>query len=61
MSNNNFPTVAPMQWEQYVELEKKVAGSGAMVGSNTTDVQAGFLLGVQHVLHILRNGFVSGR
>lgn len=61
MPNNHFPTIAPMQREQYLELEKKVAGNNAMVSQTTTDVQAGFQLGVQHVLQILRNGFVSGR
>lgn len=32
----------------------------AMPSSNTTDIQAGFMLGIQHTLNLLRNGFVVG-
>lgn len=53
--------IAPLQWEQYIAIEKKVAGNNALVSQTTTDVQAGFQLGVQHVLAVLRNGYVSGR
>lgn len=28
--------------------------------TNTTEIQAGFLLGIQHVLDILRTGFTTG-
>lgn len=28
--------------------------------TSTTDIQAGFLLGIQHVLDILRSGFTTG-
>jgi len=59
--DKNVAGIAPLQWDQYRAIERKVAGNDALVSSTTTDVQAGFQLGVQHVLAVLRNGFVSGR
>lgn len=44
--------------EQYKRLEGQVTPPS--VNSNTTDVQAGFMLGIQHVLKLLREGYVSG-
>lgn len=40
----------------YDELERKVGT--VVVNQVTTDLQAGFMLGVQSVLKELRNGFV---
>jgi hypothetical protein len=31
-----------------------------MVQPGTTDIQAGYLMGIQHVLSVLRTGFVYG-
>lgn len=41
--------------DQYRKLE--AAMPKPFVGDKTTDVQAGFQLGVQHVLHAIREGF----
>lgn len=46
--------------DTYRKLEKE-ANAHTLVGSTTTDLQAAYLLGMQHVLGILRNGFVVGR
>lgn len=43
----------------YTDLEKKI-GSPPLVGPSTTELEAGYKLGVQYVLKILRDGFVSG-
>ena len=40
----------------YEELEKKVMGT-PIVTKETTELQAGFQLGVQHVLKVLRDGY----
>lgn len=40
----------------YEELEKKVMAS-PIVTKETTELQAGFQLGVQHVLKVLRDGY----
>jgi histidinol phosphatase-like enzyme len=42
----------------YKQLEDSL--QGPQVGDKTTDLQAGFQLGIQHVLAKLRNGFVVG-
>lgn len=42
----------------YEALVKRLPGIG--VGTDTTELQAGYQLGVQHVLAILREGFVIG-
>ncbi|WCA46226.1 hypothetical protein [Caulobacter phage DCM] len=43
----------------YVELERQVSPN-VLVSNTTTDIEAGFKLGVQHVLSLLRKGFVIG-
>ena len=45
--------------EVYEDLEKKLPAPS--VQRDTTDLQAGFQLGVQHVLKLLREGYVVGR
>lgn len=45
--------------QQYKVLEQK-ALSGMAVREDTTPIQAGMQLGVEHVLRILRTGFVVG-
>lgn len=50
--------VVVLSQEQYKRLEGQVIAPTA--NSNTTDIQAGFMLGVQHVLKLLREGYVSG-
>jgi hypothetical protein len=41
------------------DLEKAVSFV-PHVNEQTTDLQAGFMLGVAHVLRVLRKGFVAG-
>lgn len=61
MSDNQQTEMTILSREAYAALEKKVINPAAVVDSSTTDVQAGYMLGVQHVLHVLRTGFLSGR
>lgn len=42
---------------QYKALEGKVIGP--CVNNNTTELQAGYMLGVQAVLKLLREGYVA--
>ncbi|OZI20062.1 hypothetical protein CAL26_21140 [Bordetella genomosp. 9] len=52
-------TIHRLSPEAYRALEKLLAGSAsAVVTSQTTDLQAGDMLGVQRVLKALRDGFV---
>jgi hypothetical protein len=45
--------------EDYAELEKTIPGyGGPVVLQGTTELQAGFMLGVQAVLAKLREGYV---
>lgn len=48
-------TVYRLERGQYNELVKKLPLP--VPSDNTTDIQAGYLLGVQHVLAKLREGF----
>lgn len=59
MESKTVP-LAVLTFEQYSALEKQVPGATTMVTSATTELQAGYQLGVQAVLATLRNGFVSG-
>lgn len=43
--------------EVYMALEQKLRVAPPQ--TNTTDIQAGYLLGVEHVLRILRDGWVT--
>lgn len=45
--------------EVYEDLERKLPAP--TVQRDTTDLQAGFQLGVQHVLKMLREGYVIGK
>jgi len=49
-------TVVRLAQDQYKALEKQV--QGISVGIATTEIQAGYMLGVQAVLLSLRAGFV---
>lgn len=51
-------TYARLTTEVYQDLERKVGQ--VMVTRETTDLQAGFQLGVQSVLKLLREGYVIG-
>lgn len=42
----------------YKQLEQMC--EAAQVNGTTTEIQAGFKLGIQHVLRLLRDGFVIG-
>lgn len=60
MTTENKPTeYAVLPWPVYRKLEQQVARP--VVTNTTTEVQAAFALGVQHVLEVLRNGFVVNR
>ena len=48
-----------MNYEVYEYFERTI--SNTSVASSTTDLEAGFKLGVQHVLAKLRNGYVTPR
>ncbi len=52
-------TVVVLNQKQYEKLEGQLPKP--LVNQSVTDIQAGYLLGVQAVLSILRNGFVTGR
>jgi hypothetical protein len=52
-------TMARLTKEVYEDLEKKLPAPA--VQRDTTDLQAGFQLGIQHVLKLLREGYVVGR
>lgn len=54
---NNIVQVIRLHPDQYNELRKSVGGT-PYVGPTTTELQAGFQLGVEHVLTKLREGFV---
>jgi hypothetical protein len=45
----------------YERLTTLVPGGTCYVSSSTTELQAGYQLGVQAVLQVLRGNFVSGR
>jgi len=47
--------VVVFQRDQYKKLEAQLPAP--IPSGQTTDIQAGFLLGVQHVLKMLREGF----
>ncbi|WCA46283.1 hypothetical protein [Caulobacter phage ERS] len=51
--------VIRLERSAYDELEKQV-NSNTLVSGSTTEIEAGFKLGVHHVLSILRKGFVIG-
>lgn len=40
---------------------KKQCAAGITINSNTTPLQAGFQLGVQHVINVLQEGFTTAR
>lgn len=48
--------VAVLTKEQYDRLAQQLPKP--VVGGNTTDTQAAYLLGVQHALEVLRSGWV---
>lgn len=50
--------VATLTKPQYEDFEKKVHAV-TIVNSTTTDLQAGYQLGVQHALKVLRDGWVQ--
>lgn len=52
-------TFARLTQAVYEDLERKVAPP--LVQRDTTELQAGFQLGIQHVLKILREGYVIGK
>lgn len=50
--------VATLTKPQYDDFEKKVHAV-TIVNSTTTELQAGYQLGVQHALKVLREGWVQ--
>ncbi|WCD56063.1 hypothetical protein [Caulobacter phage BL198] len=51
--------VIRLEKQQYDKLEQQV-NSNTLVSGTTTEIEAGFKLGVHHVLSILRKGYVIG-
>lgn len=51
-------TIHRLSPDQLDAVRRAVAGT-ISINSNTTPLQAGFQLGVQHVLNALRDGFVT--
>lgn len=51
--------VQRLEHDTYIQLEKLVGN--VLVTSTTSDTEAGFKLGVQHVLQKLRDGYVIQR
>lgn len=51
-------TLARLSQEDYLALEKAVVQ--ALPNSSTTPLQGGVAIGVEHVLRIIRNGWVIG-
>lgn len=45
--------------EAYLQLEKQLL-SDVIVSDKTTDLQAGYMLGIQKTLKVLRDGFTIG-
>lgn len=45
--------------EAYLQLERQML-SDVVVTDKTTDLQAGYMLGIQKVLKVLRDGFTIG-
>ena len=56
METNTVFRLDPISYEQ---LERKVL-SDVVVSDKTTDIQAGYMLGIQKVLRELRVGFTIG-
>lgn len=56
MRDSKILEVVRLDPRQYAELERQMPGPN--VGPNTTDLQAGFALGIQFVLKHLREGYV---
>lgn len=52
----NIEEVVVLTRAQYEKLENQLPAP--VPSSNTTDIQAGYQLGIQHVLKLLRQGFV---
>ncbi len=51
--------VQRLEHDTYIQLEKLVGN--VLVTSTTSDIEAGFKLGAQHVLQKLRDGYVISR
>lgn len=51
-------TMARLTQEVYADLERTVGG--ILVNRETTELMAGQQLGIQHVLRLLREGYVVG-
>lgn len=59
-TTTNTQTVTRLHPEELKKLRTKLGGEYACrVASETTPLQAGFLLGVQHVLNLLSEGFTT--
>lgn len=45
--------------DAYIQLEKQIL-SDVVVSDKTTEIQAGYMLGIQKVLKVIRDGFTIG-
>ncbi len=59
VSNTVTTVITRLEPDVYNELEKKV--SNILVSSTTTELEAGYKLGIQHVLKVLRDGYAIQR
>lgn len=58
MARDNIQAHFRLDQQAYEALEKQVLP--VVVQRDTTDIQAGYMLGIQQVLGLLRKGFVIG-
>jgi histidinol dehydrogenase len=56
MATNTVTRLDPETFAALVRALPSIA-----VGGQTTELQAGYQLGIQHVLNLLRDGYVTGR
>ena len=59
MGDTKTITVARLTSEMLADLEKRLPPP--IVDERTTDLQAGYRLGVQHVIKLLREGYTISR
>ena len=57
---NSVQTIRRLTVEDYQAVERAIPGAVTIVTSSTTELQAGYQLGVQAALKVLRDGFTSG-
>lgn len=64
--SENRTTLVPAPVTSYIDAAtyksiERMAAANTVVNSSTTPTQAAYLLGVEHVLRVIRTNFLSGR